>query len=111
MEIEPTVSGTKVPDPNASFIFRPNGNLFFISLCFRNGSSIRDTALRAERGQPVAARRFFGREFNSIPALCEDKRIRSEVSNGPRAQNFYPKISETQTSRCILPGRPACHRL
>jgi hypothetical protein len=53
----------------ASGTFRMHGGFVFISHQVENGSSIPDTTLKAERGQPVAARRFFGRELNSIPVL------------------------------------------
>ncbi len=45
-------------DTNASCILRLNRDFVVISHQVRNGSATRDTTVRAERGQPVAACRF-----------------------------------------------------
>src|SRR6266849_1661073 len=74
--------------PNASCTFRFNRDLLFISHHVRNGSSIPDTTLKAERGQPVAARAGF-LEGNLIlyQPYVRSRWVCRELSNRPRTED------------------------
>lgn len=65
-ELAASTSEVEMPGPNASCALRLNREHVVISHQLWFGSSNPDAILKAERGQPVAAHRFLGREFNPI---------------------------------------------
>jgi hypothetical protein len=67
------MSTAKMADACAGESFRWNADFNFTSYRARELRSAPETALKAERGQPVAAPGYLGREFKCIASLHKVK--------------------------------------